>query len=68
MDKLIEALLIFRKYGNPTFPTHCEHDTLYVLINPKIVSEEDLGALEELGFSEDYQTGDTFSSWRYGSA
>jgi len=30
MDDLIKALQILRKYGNPKYPTHCEHDTLYI--------------------------------------
>ena len=32
MDDLIAALTILRKYGNPQWPTHCEHDILYVAI------------------------------------
>ena len=30
MEKLIEALQIFLKYGNPDYPTHCEHDELTI--------------------------------------
>jgi hypothetical protein len=71
MDKLIQALQIFLKYGNPDFPTHCEHDVLTVIIDPALVSPEDLKTLEELGFNaggpED--SGDVvFHSYRYGSA
>ncbi len=67
MSKLIEALTIFLKYGDPTFPTHCEHDEMFVLIKPALVSPEDLAKLDELGFipSDD---GDSFYSYRYGSA
>lgn len=67
MDKLIEALQIFRKYGNPGCPTHCGHDVLYIMINPKEVSEEDKKKLDELGFRES-DTGETFSSFWFGSA
>lgn len=52
MNDLIEALLIFAKYGNPKYPTHCEHDTLY--INPEIcpdkMSFDDRVRVEKLGF------------------
>ena len=65
MDKLIEALQIFRKYDNPSHPTHCEHDILYVCISPSLVSDEDKAKLKELGFSEDDEN---FSSYRFGSA
>lgn len=65
MKDLIEALQIFLKYGNPDYPTHCEHDTMYVMIDPELVSDEDKARLDELGFSE----GDNnFYSYQYGSA
>ena len=70
MKDLIEALQILLKYGNPSYPTHCEHDILIICgIDPSIVSVEDVKRLEELGFNiggecED----DQFSSYRYGSA
>jgi len=52
MDDLIKALQIFRKYGNPEYPTHCEHDVLTICgINPDDVSEEDKKDLEGLGFT-----------------
>lgn len=51
MDDLIKALIIFRKYGNPEFPTNCEHDHLYVNIDPVLVSDEDLDLLKELHFA-----------------
>jgi hypothetical protein len=39
MNDLIEALQIFAKYGNPDYPTHCEHDTLMIMgICPEDVS------------------------------
>lgn len=64
MNKLIDALQIFLKYGNPDFPTHCEHDVLTVDINPELVSAEDLALLDELGFFPD---GDDFKSFHFGS-
>lgn len=66
MEKLIEALQIFLKYGNPDYPTHCEHDELTVNINPELVSEEDKLRLDELGFFPDEET-DDFKSYKYGS-
>lgn len=65
MKDLIEALSIFLKYDNPKHPTHCEHDYLYVNINPSLVSEEDTKRLEELGFIIDTEyDGEGFGSYR----
>ncbi len=68
MDKLIEALQIFLKYGNPRSPTHCEHDILHVMVDPAKVSSEDLVRLAELGFHPDEDLEGQFYSYRYGSA
>ncbi len=65
MKEIIQALQIFLKYGNPHSPFHCEHDTLYVMIEPQIVSVEDKAALRELGF---IAASDNFVSHRFGSA
>ena len=67
MDQLIEALQILRKYGNPSSPTWCEHDTMHFCINPELVSDEDKKKLEELDVlcNEDEED---FYSFRYGSA
>ncbi len=68
MEELIEALQIFLKYKNETFPTHCEHDILMVVgITEEEVSEEDKQKLDELNFfwSSEY---DCWVSYRYGSA
>lgn len=68
MSELIEALQIFLKYGNPRWPTHCEHDVMYIMeIESAKVSEEDKARLEELGFFVD-DSDDCFKSFRYGSA
>lgn len=71
MKNLIEALTIFLKYGNPEYPTHCEHDTLYICgIKPRDVSAVDKKKLEELGFEITNEFGGEpqFYSFRYGSA
>ena len=70
MDKLIEALQILLKYGNPQWPTHCEHDVMYIVgIEPSVVSEEDKTKLEKLGFIVGNESGEEgFFSYRYGSA
>ena len=67
MDDLIEALKIFRKYGNPRNPTYCEHDTLHICdIDPDAVSDEDKAQLDKLGFIVGSEDG--FISYRFGSA
>ena len=66
MEDLIKALQIFLKYGNPDYPTHCEHDELTVDIRPDAVSDEDKAALDELGFFVD-EDSDDFKSYRFGS-
>ena len=48
MEDLIKALQIFLKYGNPEWPTHCEHDVMYVDIDYNLVSDEDKTKLDEL--------------------
>lgn len=66
MEKLIEALQIFLKYGNPEYPTHCEHDCLWICgIDPSVVSEEDVKKLKELSF---FIEDSCFKSHKYGSA
>lgn len=68
MSKLIEALQILLKYGDPTYPTHCEHDELTICgIDPADVSDADKVALDKLGFFVSASEG-CFKSFRYGSA
>jgi len=68
MEDLIKALQIFLKYGNPDYPTHCEHDCLWVCgISASEVSTEDIATLSDLGFFVD-DGDDCFKSFRYGSA
>jgi len=68
MDDLITALLIFRTYTNDPNPTHCEHDVMYVLVNPEDVTDEDLEKLATLSFRPDDEWGESFISYRFGSA
>jgi len=67
MNDLIKALQIFSKYTDTDYPTHCEHDTLYIcVVNAIDVSKEDLEELNTLGFfwsDED----DCFISYKFGS-
>lgn len=68
LDALIEALVIFRKYVNPNFPTMCEHGTLYIQgPNPEKVSKDDYDRLIALGFIYDSNL-ETWQSFRFGSA
>ena len=68
MDDLIEALTIFRKYGNPKYPTRCEHDELTICgIEPRTISEDDTKKLEKLGFFI-VKDEECFKSFRFGSA
>jgi hypothetical protein len=68
MEKLIQALIIFLKYGNPTYPTHCEHDELIIMsYNIGEISKEDVEKLDELGFLWD-EEGECFKSFKFGSA
>ena len=68
MDDLIAALQIFRKYTDSHYPTQCILDTLLVMVDPEIVSDEDKATLEELGFFVDDERPDRFMSLRFGSA
>lgn len=68
MSNLIAALQIFLKYGDPNYPTHCEHDELWICgIDPADVSEADKAELDELGFFVD-ESDDSFKSFHFGSA
>ena len=67
MKDLIEALQIFAKYTDTHYPTGCEHDELFVFVDPAEVSDEDKRRLEELGFNP-RERGECFYSFRFGSA
>lgn len=69
MKDLIEALTILLKYGNPSYPTCCEHDVLIVHIDASTVSAEDLARLETLGFRVTEEYGEPcFHSFRFGAS
>ena len=67
MDELIEALQIFKKYmdADNRWPTHCEHDELFICEVNGDVSDEDKSRLEELSFTQ--SDDDSWSSFRFGS-
>jgi len=68
MEDLIKALQIFLKYGNPDYPTHCEHECMWICgLSPADVSAGDKFTLDELGFFV-CENDDRFKSSRYGSA
>ena len=72
MKDLIKALQILLKYGDPKYPTHCEHDVLTICgIDAGVVSREDKEKLDGLGFFVSDEFGDddlVFQSFRFGSA
>lgn len=70
LNDLIEALQIFAKYGNPAYPTHCEHDILYICMEDlDKMTPEDEKKLNELSFSREWDdTGEGFASFRFGSS
>jgi hypothetical protein len=64
---LLEAFAIFAKYTSAAHPTCCEHDVLYVLVDPAVVSADDRTRLEALSFvAQDHDQ--NFYSNRFGSA
>lgn len=65
MEDLIKALQIFLKHGDVKFPTHCEHDILYIYPASDDFTKEELAQLEEYGFDVDEEG--TFYSYRFGS-
>lgn len=70
MEDLIKALQILLKYGNHEYPTHCEHDTLFIVgIDANDISDKDKVKLENLGFEVGDENGfDQIYSFKYGSA
>lgn len=67
MKNLLKAFHIFEKYiKDYPYPTHCEHDVMYVDCDYSIVSAEDIEELEMLGFVHD-EDNDKFLSYVFGS-
>lgn len=68
MEDLIKALQILLKYGNPKYPTVCEHDILYIVgIDIEKISIEDITELENLGFIINIKESEIYS-YKFGSA
>ncbi len=69
LSELIEGLQIFLKYGDVGWPTHCEHDEMWIcnLDADATISPEDHTRLEELGFEWD-EDDDCYKSYSFGSA
>jgi hypothetical protein len=68
MHDLIQALIIFSKYSDTKWPTHCEHDVLYIMgIGREQVTDEDHERLEILGFNWNANE-DCYQSFRFGSS
>lgn len=67
MKDLIEAFTIFLKYSDDYAPLNCEHDELYVDVDPEIVSEDDKKRLYELSFEPSSEYPEGFTSFRFGS-
>ena len=65
---LIEALEIMRKHASGPFPTHCEHDQIWVQADPENFTPEEIAKLDELGFIPCDETGESFTSFIFGSA
>lgn len=65
-DNLIKALTLLRKGASGPYPTHCEHDELWVLADEEKFSVEEIAQLDEWGFFVDDEGG--FRSYRFGSA
>lgn len=67
-EQLIAAFRIFQTY-NPgaRWPTHCEHDVMWVACSPGDVSKEDVALLDALGFHAGPHM-EGFKSYQYGSA
>jgi hypothetical protein len=79
MKELIEALQILMKYGNPSYPFHCEHDILHIVgFDAENISKQDKDKLYQLGIivriegetdhdGEEIRQTEIYS-FRYGSA
>lgn len=65
-QQLSEAFGIFARYSNEHSIVSCEHDVMYVLLPPSVVSGEDKETLRGLGFRTDDEGG-RFYSFQHGS-
>jgi len=65
-ERLAEAFGIFARYTPVQFPVVCDHEVMYVLVDPDEVSVDDLYRLDELGF--EIHDDRSFESMRFGLA
>ena len=65
MLDLIEALKILSRYSDNYYPTSCENETLFVLIDPMNVNHDDIERLHELSFIASFES-NYFYSVRFG--
>lgn len=67
MEDLIKSLQIFLRHGNVKFPTHCEHDIMYIFPNnPEGFTEEEVAELDKLGWHWD-EDDESWQSFKFGS-
>lgn len=66
-DLIGGLILLATGQCNETNPLHCEHDTLTVNADPRAFTDTQIDQLDGLGFHVD-QDGETFYSFKYGSA
>lgn len=66
MKDLIRAFQIFGRYTSSEYPTSCEHDVMYVYVEPNKVSLKDINELQDLGFESDNDL-ECFVSTKFGS-
>lgn len=71
MDDFIQAMEVFLRYLDSDswqyrYPFQCEHDVLFVMVDPELVSDVDMALLDNLGFRP--SDSDSFQSYRFGSA
>lgn len=69
MDELIEALRLVKPYMTDygkNYPTHCEHDVMFLNVEYGKLPADVVARLDELSFSfdEDY---DSLTSFKFGS-
>ena len=68
LSELIEGLQIFLKYGDVGWPTHCEHDEMWICnVDTDAITVGDRARLEKLGFEYD-EDDDSYKSYSFGSA
>ena len=63
MEDLIKAFQIFAKYTDKKHPIYCNDETLFVLVAPAEVSDEDIEELKILGFRANIENGEHFYSY-----